>query len=600
MNRAFQNSTTTNMTQSRAAHPIVAAGRIALLLIGLSIGVCQAQTPAAADAPAPAVTLPPSVNDVVKLTKAGMGEDIVLAQIKGMAPVQLTTDQIIYLSNLGVSQNVIKALIQTGSSAAAPSAPQPAESKPSAGDTGSAGAPPPAAYPGASNGPAAPAAAGIPPVAPAAPAYPQPPAPVNLPPAQPSATSLAVPSNVEWVDTGIDLSAGDSVTVAASGTVSLAQHLPFIPNLQTPDGNPRFPSVDMFHPFIAPGLSSWSLVGKVSQFGAAFEVGSNSTFTAPAAGRLYLSVNANGFAGNTGNWNVTITFPPQVQPAAAAPPPTPPAEVNFDYFHEQLAPYGNWVQVGGYGWCWSPTVALQDPAWRPYADQGQWVYTDTGLFWQSAYPWGDIAFHYGRWTFAAGYGWLWLPDYTWGPAWVCWRHAEAEGFTGWAPLPPGATFVAGVGLMFNGVVAADIDFGMPAEAFVFVGYDHFWEHDYHGYFVPRDRAGYFYGRSYVRNGYRVEGGRFVVDGLGRERLGANSHHDMRVVEARELRGREEAAHFAARRTDPAIRSDLRPGARAFESRGQVIRKGPAPTPAAKPAIKVPPKPAAKPEEKKPE
>ena len=29
---------------------------------------------------------------------------------------------------------------------------------------------------------------------------------------------------------------------------------------------------------------------------------------------------------------------------------------------------------------------------------------------------------------------------------------------------------------------------MPAEAFVFVGYDHFWEHDYRGYFVPRAAA----------------------------------------------------------------------------------------------------------------
>jgi hypothetical protein len=285
--------------------------------------VCQAQTPAAADAQPQAVNLPPSVNDVVKLTKAGMSEDIVLAQIKGMSPVQLTTDQIIYLSNVGVSQNVIKALIQTGSSAAASNAPQAAESKPSPGGSGTAAAPPPAAYPDASSVPAAPEAAGNPPVAAAAPSYPQPAAPAPPPPIPPSAASLAVASNVEWVDTGVDLSAGDSVTIAASGTVSLAQHLPFIPNLQTPDGNPKFPSMDMFHPFIAPGLSSWSLVGKVSQFGAAFEVGSNRTFTAPAAGRLYLSVNANGFAGNTGNWNVTITFPPQPQQASAAPPAPP-------------------------------------------------------------------------------------------------------------------------------------------------------------------------------------------------------------------------------------------------------------------------------------
>ena len=63
--------------------------------------------------------------------------------------------------------------------------------------------------------------------------------------------------------------------------------------------------------------------------------------------------------------------------------------------------------------------------------------------------WGDIPFHYGRWVMVPGRGWLWAPDYEWGPAWVFWRHAEADGAIGWAPLPVGAVFV-GEGFMFTG------------------------------------------------------------------------------------------------------------------------------------------------------
>ena len=41
------------------------------------------------------------------------------------------------------------------------------------------------------------------------------------------------------------------------------------------------------------------------------------------------------------------------------PTPVPATQaVNFDYFHDQLAPFGTWVQVAGYGWCWHPDAAI--------------------------------------------------------------------------------------------------------------------------------------------------------------------------------------------------------------------------------------------------
>ncbi len=174
---------------------------------------------------------------------------------------------------------------------------------------------------------------------------------------------------------------------------------------------------------------------------------------------------------------------PAPQDSAPAPTTGSAPEVNFDYFHSQLSPYGSWIDMPGYGQCFRPTDA-STPGWRPYCDAGHWVYTDDGWFWQSDYPWGEIAFHYGRWHYSLNYGWMWVPGYDYAPAWVCWRHAEGEGFCGWAPLPPTAVFRGGVGLTFNGRVGLDIDFGLNQTYFTFVAYDHFWDHDFRRFVAP--------------------------------------------------------------------------------------------------------------------
>jgi hypothetical protein len=221
---------------------------------------------------------------------------------------------------------------------------------------------------------------------------------------------------------------------------------------------------------------------------------------------------------------------PAPAPATYAPAPTVPAVPtaqagSLDSYQAQLAPYGTWVNEPDNGLCWRPSVTVTDPYWRPYCDQGHWVYTADGWFWQSDYPWGDIAFHYGRW-YRDALGWVWVPGYDWAPAWVCWR--QAEGFCGWAPLPPGAVFKAGVGLWFGGRVAVDVDFGLGADMFTFVPYDHFWDHNLHAFLLPRERVGIVFGRSVVMNGYRLEHGRFIVEGLGRERMAGLTHRDIRV------------------------------------------------------------------------
>jgi hypothetical protein len=202
--------------------------------------------------------------------------------------------------------------------------------------------------------------------------------------------------------------------------------------------------------------------------------------------------------------------------------------VNLSYFQGQLSPYGNWVDVPGQGLCWVPTVQNTVPDWRPYFNDGRWIYTEDGWTWQSDYPWGEYAFHYGRWFRDPRVGWAWAPGYTWGPGWVAWRQAEGEGYCGWAPLPPGATFDPGVGLMWNGRLAVDADFGLGPDMYVFIPFDHFWAHDYLGFRAPFGRRDFLFRASFLANHWGFAGGRFVFDGIGRDRIALLTHHDVRV------------------------------------------------------------------------
>ena len=139
-------------------------------------------------------------------------------------------------------------------------------------------------------------------------------------------------------------------------------------------------------------------------------------------------------------------------------------------------------------------------------------------------------------------GWLWAPDYTWGPAWVFWRHAEADGAIGWAPLPVGAVFVDGAFMYRGARVGVDFDFGLGEGVFVFVGYDHFHEGFFrmrgreYAWHIHGDRFHDYYRRSVLRNEFRRdEHGRFVNEGIGHGRMEQATH------------GRVERAGFEERR-----------------------------------------------------
>jgi hypothetical protein len=125
----------------------------------------------------------------------------------------------------------------------------------------------------------------------------------------------------------------------------------------------------------------------------------------------------------------TTTLPTTTTTAEPLPPPG--AAVSFQFFYDNLSPYGAWVSYPGYGYAWAPRVA---GGFRPYFSSGQWVMTDLGWTWVSYYDWGWAPFHYGSWVYDPFYGWLWVPGYNWAPAWVTWGYYD--GYYGWAPLVP--------------------------------------------------------------------------------------------------------------------------------------------------------------------
>jgi hypothetical protein len=137
----------------------------------------------------------------------------------------------------------------------------------------------------------------------------------------------------------------------------------------------------------------------------------------------------------------TVGVQPTSEPGRYYQPSPGRLHADVSFFFDQLAPYGEWFELRGYGWIWTP-YDVPD-GWRPYT-HGRWAYTNYGWTWVSDWEWGWAPFHYGRWLFDPYYGWVWVPGREWAPAWVAWHHGN--GWVGWAPLPPGVDWRIGVNI----------------------------------------------------------------------------------------------------------------------------------------------------------
>ncbi|MCU1268857.1 MAG: hypothetical protein JWN74_151 [Acidobacteriaceae bacterium] len=83
----------------------------------------------------------------------------------------------------------------------------------------------------------------------------------------------------------------------------------------------------------------------------------------------------------------------------------------YAYGTSDLAYYGNFSNVPGYGMMWQPYLAGM--GWDPFMN-GAWAFNSgLGFGWVSAYQWGWTPYHYGSWVFVPGYGWGWQPGGAW-------------------------------------------------------------------------------------------------------------------------------------------------------------------------------------------
>ena len=225
-------------------------------------------------------------------------------------------------------------------------------------------------------------------------------------------------------------------------------------------------------------------------------------------------------------------FPVSYAPVEDVVPEPDVVDADYAGFDEALAPYGNWMDVAGYGRCWQPRVVVVNAGWQPYFDGGRWVYTDCGWCWKSDYSWGWAAFHYGRWFQHNSLGWCWKPDHLWGPAWVCWRYEERH--CGWAPLPPGADFRPGIGLTFHArPVSAQCDFGLRPRAFRFIPFQHFSDHHLPRFAVAHDQADRIFHATRVSMGITARGSTAMNLGISPAMVSAATRTPVHPIAIRE-------------------------------------------------------------------
>jgi hypothetical protein len=117
--------------------------------------------------------------------------------------------------------------------------------------------------------------------------------------------SVEVSGSSEWIDTKIDLRAGEKLKINAEGTITYAKG-----NRFGPAGITRS-FADVIHQYAVPDGAHGELIGRLGSGDAAeaFEVGTSSTYTAPVAGRLFLGINQSmrDAEGATGSFQVKIT-----------------------------------------------------------------------------------------------------------------------------------------------------------------------------------------------------------------------------------------------------------------------------------------------------
>jgi len=114
--------------------------------------------------------------------------------------------------------------------------------------------------------------------------------------------NVTVSGSPQWVDTGMDVQAGDKLHITAQGTVTMGNNAGI-----TADGAQRG-WTDTLRALPVPSAGRGALVGRIGNSDAAtpFFIGADGTVPAPIAGRLYLAINADSMQTPDGSYKVHI------------------------------------------------------------------------------------------------------------------------------------------------------------------------------------------------------------------------------------------------------------------------------------------------------
>lgn len=120
-----------------------------------------------------------------------------------------------------------------------------------------------------------------------------------------------VPGNQpRGVDSGIDLRSGDQVTITASGSVTAGRRAGIV----SPEGGRQsagavFGATAYPVPTAGVGALIGYIVSNNGQTSQPFLIGSQSTFTTPVDGRLYLMINDDNYSDNSGSFSARVVYP---------------------------------------------------------------------------------------------------------------------------------------------------------------------------------------------------------------------------------------------------------------------------------------------------
>jgi hypothetical protein len=116
-----------------------------------------------------------------------------------------------------------------------------------------------------------------------------------------STPGLVLSGTQKWTNTKVKVTAGNLLGIAADGQISVS------PTQSVgPGGDPSCTPAQNYpgKAFPAPTLPCFSLIARIGD-GTPFEVGTSSLVTTDS-GVLYLGINDNSVAGNTGSWTIKI------------------------------------------------------------------------------------------------------------------------------------------------------------------------------------------------------------------------------------------------------------------------------------------------------